>query len=211
MRIGLFGGTFDPIHAGHVAVAAEVCSRLGLDSVRFVPCRRPPHKARPQLTHGADRLAMIALGTQEMPRLVPSSAELRRPAPSYTIDTLRAMSAEEPDNRFFFIMGTDSFREIGTWKQYEELISQHHLVVVDRPTHGPQPREEELPEAVLGRLVDADTDTDAPEGRIHILEVVPRNVSATEVRSRAARGQELGALVPDPVAAYIRKCVLYRA
>ena len=87
-RVGLFGGTFDPIHRGHVAVAGEVRRQLGLDEVRILPCRQPPHKQRHDLTPGADRLAMVALATQDDPALVPCSLELERPGPSFTIDTL---------------------------------------------------------------------------------------------------------------------------
>ena len=210
MRVGVLGGTFDPLHLAHVAIAAGALAHLDLDEVRLVPCRRPPHKERTDLTPGADRLAMIALGTQDHPRLLPSSVELTRPAPSYTIDTLRVLNAEEPEHRFYFIMGMDSFREIGSWKEYETLLREHHLVVVGRPAQADPENTAELPIEARHRLVESATDRDTPDGRVHLLDVTPPAVSATVIRARARRGERLDDLVPVAVASYIHKCMLYR-
>ncbi|MFQ5763541.1 MAG: nicotinate-nucleotide adenylyltransferase [Rhodospirillales bacterium] len=211
MRTGVLGGTFDPVHNGHIAIAAAVRHRLQLDTVRFVPCRRPPHKDRPDLTLSADRLAMVALGTQDDETLVPCSAELARPAPSFTIDTLREMSRHEPAVQFVFIMGMDSFRELDTWKEYEALIRDYHLAVVGRPSHRPSPQTGDVPADIRERLVDGATGIAGDAGRIHFIEAAPVDVSATGVREQARRGDSLDGLVPAPVAAYIRKCALYRS
>ena len=168
MKIGLLGGTFDPIHSGHVAIAEEVRIRMGLGGVRLIPCHLPPHKERPDLTPGADRLAMIALGTQDSWHLIPSSLELARPAPSYTIDTLRYLSAAEPQTQFFFIMGMDSFHDIETWKDYDDLLREYHVVVVNRPGTRPLPPKEKLLPGARKRLVDScrwNRDTSSPAHR----------------------------------------------
>lgn len=209
MRVGVFGGTFDPIHAGHVAIAAEVCARLQLESMRIVPCLLPPHKDRGDLTHGADRLAMIALATQDHPELVPSSFELTRSGPSYTIDTLDRMAPEAPGARLFFLMGMDSFAEIGTWKDHERLLATYHLVVVNRPGSEVPPTDE-LPEAARGRTVDGAAEMDAPDGRVHLLTLEPYPVSSSEIRRRAGQGESLAGMVPAAVESYIHRCAIYR-
>lgn len=210
MRIGVLGGTFDPLHLGHVAIAEAALAHLQLTAVRLVPCRLPPHKERADLTPGGHRLAMIALGTQEHPRLLASTAELTRPAPSYTIDTLRAMNADEPQHRFYFIMGMDSFRDIGSWKEYKSLLGEHHLAVVGRPAQTDLSATAELPEEARRRLVEGATDVDTADGRVHLLDVTPPAISATAIRERVRQGEPLDDLVPGAVATYIRKCDLYR-
>jgi nicotinate-nucleotide adenylyltransferase len=209
MRVGVFGGTFDPIHVGHVAIAAEVCARLELASVRIVPCLRPPHKDRPDLTPGADRLAMIALATQDRPELVPSSFELTRQGPSYTIDTLDRMAPEAPGARLFFLMGMDSFTEIGTWKDHQRLLESYHMVVVNRPG-SPAPPPHELPAAARGREVVGEAEMDALDGRVHLLELEPFPASSSEIRRRARLGKGLGGMVPSAVESYIHRCAIYR-
>jgi len=209
MRVGVFGGTFDPIHAGHVAIAAEVCARLELSSMRIVPCLAPPHKDRRDLTLGADRLAMIALATQDRPELVPSSFELSRQGPSYTIDTLDRMAKEAPGSRLFFLMGMDSFAEIGTWKDHQRLLTTYHLVVVNRPGHEAPPPDA-LPEAASGRVVEGAAGMDAPDGRVHLLTLEPYPVSSSEIRRRARQGESLAGMVPAAVESYIHRCAIYR-
>jgi nicotinate-nucleotide adenylyltransferase len=209
MRVGVFGGTFDPVHAGHVAMAAEVCARLELASMKIVPCLLPPHKGSRDLTHGADRLAMIALATQDRPELIPSSFELTRRGPSYTIDTLDRMAPEAPGSRLFFLMGMDSFAEIGTWKDHQRLLEAYHLVVVNRPG-SEAPAAEELPAAARGRLVSGAAEIDAPDGRVHLLTLEPYPVSSSEIRHRARQGESLAGMVPAAVESYIHRCAIYR-
>lgn len=194
-RVGLFGGTFDPIHRGHIAVAEEVRHRLALDEVRILPCHEPPHKDRRDLTPGADRLAMVALATQDDPALIPCSLELDRPGPSYTIDTLTSLRAAEPDHEYFLILGADSFAELPTWREHERLSRDARIVVVNRPGALP-------PDLALGG---------APADRVHVVTVPPQDVSSSEVREHCRRGLDITPLVAAAVAVYIGKCALYRA
>jgi nicotinate-nucleotide adenylyltransferase len=209
MKLGVLGGTFDPCHVGHVEMALGVRRTLGLDAVHLVPCRLPPHKERPRLTPGADRLAMIALAVQDHPALVPDSRELMRPAPSFTIDTLTDLAACRPGAQIFFIMGMDSFLEIHLWKEHRALIEGFHLVVVNRPG-SPRPQENQVPEVARGRLVEAGRALDSPAGKVHMLEIPPQNVSSTAIRRRARTGAPLKGLVPTAVESYIDRCNLYR-
>jgi nicotinate-nucleotide adenylyltransferase len=208
MKLGVLGGTFDPFHAGHVEMALGVRRALGLDAVHLVPCRLPPHKERPRLTPGADRLAMIALAVQDHPALVPDSRELLRPAPSFTIDTLKGLAADRPEARLFFIMGMDSFREIHLWKEHRALVEGFDLVVVNRPG-STRPRENEVPEVARGRLVEAGQAPDTGAGKVHILEIPPQDVSSTAIRRLARKGAPLKGLVPTAVESYIHRCNLY--
>ncbi len=208
MKLGVLGGTFDPFHVGHVEMALGVRRALDLDAVHLVPCRLPPHKERPRLTPGADRLAMIALAVQDHPALVPDSRELMRPAPSFTIDTLRDMAAHRPEAQLFFIMGMDSFREIHLWKEHRALVQGFHLVVVNRPG-SPRPQESEIPEVARGRLVEAGQALDAVPGKVHMLEIPPQDVSSTTIRRLAREGAPLEGLVPTAVESYIHRCNLY--
>ena len=208
MKLGVLGGTFDPFHVGHVEMALGVRRALDLDAVHLVPCRLPPHKERLRLTPGADRLAMIALAVQDHPALVPDSRELMRPAPSFTIDTLRDMAARRPEAQLFFIMGMDSFREIHLWKEHRALVQGFHLVVVNRPG-SPRPQESEIPEVARGRLVEAGQALDAVPGMVHMLEIPPQDVSSTTIRRLAREGAPLEGLVPTAVESYIHRCDLY--
>jgi len=194
-RVGLFGGTFDPIHLGHVVVAEEVRRQLDLHEVRILPCRQPPHKDGRGLTPGADRLAMVALATQEYPALVPCSLELERPGPSYTIDTLTQIRAAEPGHELFLILGADSFLELPTWREHERLSEAAHLVVVNRPGTP------DTPPPAAGARGD----------RVRFVSVPPQAVSSREVREHCRRGLDPTPLVGIPVADYIGKCALYRA
>ncbi|MFQ5669665.1 MAG: nicotinate-nucleotide adenylyltransferase [Acidobacteriota bacterium] len=210
MRIGIFGGTFDPVHSGHLAIAETVRRRLDLDVIRLVPCHQPPHKVLPNLTPGADRLAMIALATQDHPALIPCSLELVRRACSYTIDTLEAMQAAAPGAQLFFLMGMDSFVEIETWKDHERLVANYHLVVVNRPGTPSPGAGPGVPAAVRGRMVEGAAGTEAPGGRVHLLQVEPQEISSSAIRQRARRGQSISGMVSPPVESYIGRCALYR-
>jgi nicotinate-nucleotide adenylyltransferase len=210
MKIGIFGGTFDPIHLGHTAVAREIRRQAGLDAVHILPCHRPPHKARADLTPGADRLAMIALASQDDPALVPSSFELVRPAPSYTIDTLRALRSRRPGDRFYFLLGMDSFLEIDTWKEADRLLDECHLIVVNRGRVTVPLEPEALPAAARGRVSRGTADVESDAGRVHVLDLETYAVSSSEIREQARQGADLGRLVAAPVASYIQRCALYR-
>ncbi|MFQ5766529.1 MAG: nicotinate-nucleotide adenylyltransferase [Acidobacteriota bacterium] len=208
-RMGVFGGTFDPVHLGHVALAREVRQIMDLETVQLLPCLIPPHKVREDLTPGADRLAMLALAAQDAPELIPSSLELLRPAPSYTIDSLRQIQASRPHVRLFFLMGMDSFLELRLWKEYDNLLQEFHLVVFGRPGCMELPADADLPEAARKRMVQGNRAADQRDGRIHMVQINPHDLSSTAIRLKARHGESLEGLVAPPVESYLRRCNLY--
>jgi nicotinate-nucleotide adenylyltransferase len=205
MRRGIIGGTFDPVHRGHLQIARTCLAALELDRVELVPCFLPPHKSRPGLTPAPLRLAMVALACAGDPRLVPSAREILRGGRSFTVDTLREMRAEAPGDELFFLMGADSLEELDTWIQPEEITRLARVVALNRPGHDLG----RAPGFLRGRVVPAGRDAGAP-GEVWTLEMPPLAVSSTEVRETVARGEAPSELVPAEVAEYIEKCGLYR-
>lgn len=207
MRRGWFGGTFDPIHEGHLDVARAARRALALDEVLLVPANVPPHRGTPGAS-AAHRFAMAALAVQEEAALLVSDLEMLASGPSYTSATLDRLAARGLDTRSLFVItGADAFRDIATWKGYPELLDRCHFVVVSRPgTPAPALR------AALPRLADRMTDVPgvgAPGPRIHLVDAPTAPVSSTEIRRRVAERASLTGLVPAAVAAHIRKHGLY--
>jgi nicotinate-nucleotide adenylyltransferase len=199
--VGIMGGTFDPIHFGHLAAAEGVKHLLGLDRVLFMPNRQPPHKVGRRVSALEHRVAMVKLAIADNPAFEFSDMELRREGPSYTIDTIRAFQVLHPDWRTAFIVGMDSLVEIQTWKEYRTLLTLTDLAVVGRPgSYSDRQRDEAL--GALGPELTA---------RVRLLETLGVVVSGTALRSLAAKGYPLRYLVPDAVAGYIRKHWLYAA
>jgi nicotinate-nucleotide adenylyltransferase len=184
------GGTFDPIHHGHLVAASEVAARLGLDQVIFVPTGEPPQK--PNVTNSEDRYLMTVIATASNPRFNVSRVDIDRDGPTYTVDTLKDIQAEYPDAELFFISGADAIAQILSWKDFDKLWQSATFVAVSRPGHTMQ-----LPEL-------------APAGAIEVLEVPALSISSTDVRRRAANGDPVWYLVPDGVVQYINKHKLYR-
>jgi nicotinate-nucleotide adenylyltransferase len=220
-RIALFGGTFDPIHSGHLAVAAAAEKRFHFDEIHFIPAAHPPHKLASELLPFAHRFAMVALACQGRERFVPSLAEAgvaasngSSPSVSYSVDTVRRFRNEVcgPADQLAFLLGADSFLEIGTWKDYRTLLSLCDFVVANRPG---------VPASALRATIPADLLAEQPlksAGRhairlqnstIYLLESVASRVSATDVRRRLDRGQSVRGLVPRGVEEYISKQALY--
>ncbi len=191
MRLGLFGGSFDPLHVGHLLAASESADRLGLDRVEFVTAARPPHK-RPVAPAEA-RHEMVVLATARDERFFPSRLELDHPGPSFTVDTLRRARRRWPEAELFFITGADAYRDVGTWKEPEALVQLAQMVAVSRPGYD------------LARL-----DPFFRE-RVLLIEIPGYEVSSTEVRRRVAEGRSIRYLVPFEVEVYIEKHGLYRA
>jgi nicotinate-nucleotide adenylyltransferase len=189
------GGTFDPIHYGHLVAAEEARARLALDLVMFVPCRQPPHKQDYQVTDAEHRYAMAVAATCTNPHFITSRIELERPAPSYTIDTLRQLRAQGPDTELVFITGADAARELLTWRDPQDLVALCRLVAVTRPGYDLAGLERELGE--LAR-------------QVRVIEAPGVNVSSTELRERVAQGRPIKYLTPAGVEAYILKHGLYR-
>jgi nicotinate-nucleotide adenylyltransferase len=215
-RIAIYGGTFDPVHSGHLEIGRRVSQFFAIDEFLFMPARLAPHKEGQEAASALDRYAMLALATQAEPQLSVSRFELDGPGQQYTVDTLahfRASRGELVD--LFFVMGADSWAEITTWREWQRLMTLANLIVVTRPGH--QTFIEDFAGAT-SQIVDlrgennpATADT-AEAPKIFITDTVMMDVSATAVR-RAVRAEdqaELSRLVPQPVADYIRKYGLYR-
>ena len=196
-RLGIMGGTFDPIHYGHLLMAEEARQAFALDEVVFVPNGRPAHKKAYLVSSPEERYAMTLLATGSNPCFSASRIEIERPGPSYTIDTLREFRRLYPElDALYFITGADAVLEILTWHEYERLVSECQFIAVTRPGF------------VLDRLrelVDA-----AFLDRVHYLPTPNIEISSTDIRRRVREGRSIKYLTPEPVEAYIRQQGLYR-
>jgi|SRR5688572_22811056 len=214
-RVGLLGGTFDPIHLGHLAVARVAQQSLHLDAVRFIPSARPPHRADSPHASGYDRLEMIRLAIADQADgsatgWHASDLELRREGSSYSVDTLRAMHAEGLSPlQIFFLTGADAFAEVATWHRYPEVLDASHFVVVTRPGSSLEDVRRRLP-SLAARMIAPSDVAHAATPHVVLLEARTPDVSSTDVRQRAARGESLAGLVTPSVAAYISDKFLYR-
>ncbi len=213
-RVGVLGGTFDPIHAGHLAAARAAEDAVRLDRVRFVLSARPPHRTdRPQ-TSGYHRLEMVkrAIAAEPGHRSWEASAlELHREGPSYSFDTLTALHREGMrPQEIFFITGADAFAEIATWHRYPDVLDAAHFLVVARPGTPLARLAARLP-SLAPRMVHAADFHDASGPAIILVDAETPDVSSTDIRRRAASAQPLDGLVPAAVAAYIAQHSLYRS
>jgi nicotinate-nucleotide adenylyltransferase len=200
MRLGLFGGTFDPVHLGHLILAEQCREQCGLDQVWFVPSGQPPHKRHAPLTPGRARAEMLEFAIAGHPRFVVSRIELDRDGPTYTVDTLRQLDAEDPSRELFFLMGADSLADLPGWRDPEGIAGLATIVAVNR---GDRP----LPDrAALDRLLGATI-----ASRVRFVTIPGIDLSATDLRRRVRSGHSLRYLVPRPVEVYIEQHELYRA
>jgi nicotinate-nucleotide adenylyltransferase len=218
-RIAIYGGTFDPVHIGHLEIARRVSQLFAIDEFLFVPALTAPHKFDREVSSPLHRYAMLALATQTEPRLLVSTFEMDEPARRYTVDTLDHFRSEfEVVADLFFVMGADSWAEITTWREWRRLMTMANLIVVTRP--GVEFSAAHVGQDVAERVVDLRGETNggmpatvAPGGRkIFVTDAVMLDVSATQVRKAAREnpGEELDRLVSPAVANYIRKYRLYR-
>lgn len=208
--VGLLGGTFDPIHNGHLAVARAAQHALSLDLVRFVPAARPPH--RPDSPHASEyhRVQMVRRAIDAVPGWEVTDLELRRRGPSYTFDTLTTLHREGlTPLQIFFITGADAFAEIATWHRYPEVLDAAHFAVITRPGFSLAALRERLP-SLADRMIAPAQIAASAAPRIVLIESRTPDVSSTEIRRRAARQESLEGLVPDAVAAYLSEHKLYR-
>jgi nicotinate-nucleotide adenylyltransferase len=202
-RIGLFGGTFDPPHCGHLMLAEWARVRLRLDRVVFVPAGTPPHKRGRRLTEAALRLALTRLAVRGNPAFTVSGYEARRAGPSFTVDTLRHFRARQPAARFYLLMGADSLADFPGWHEPAEIARLATLVVAARPA---------VPAPGAGALAAASGRALLPaglRGRVVLLDNPPVAISSSALRARARAGRSLRYLVPDAVAAYVARHGLY--
>jgi nicotinate-nucleotide adenylyltransferase len=214
-RVGVMGGTFDPIHAGHLAAARAATDALGLGRVLFIPLAHPPHRPDIPTASGYHRLAMVRLAVAGTPGWQASDLELERSGPSYTFDTLTALRESEPASQFFFITGADAFADIATWRRYPDVLDLAHFVVIARTGTTFAGLRARLP-AIASRMI-AVSDLPLAERRasrtdpvIFLVDAQTPDVSATDIRRRAAAGVSLAGLVPEAVEAYICTHHLYR-
>ena len=192
-RVGVMGGTFDPIHHGHLVAASEVQAWFDLDEVVFVPTGAPWQKADRQVTEAEHRYLMTVIATASNPRFWVSRVDIYRGGPTYTIDTLRDLHAALPDAELYFITGADALADIFTWRDVDELFELAQFVGCTRP----------------GFLMDAETLGKIPSDRVTMVEVPALAISSTDVRRRTMRDEPVWYLVPDGVVQYIGKHRLY--
>lgn len=208
-RVGLLGGTFDPIHVGHLAAAHAAQKALALDTVRFVPSARPPHRPDSPRASEYHRVEMIRRAIGDVAGWEVSDLELRRHGPSYTWDTLVSLheSGLAP-TQIYFITGADAFAEITTWHRYPAVLEAAHFVVITRPGTTLAAVRQRVP-ALVPRMIAASEVGPSRTTHIIPLEAGTPDVSSTDIRIRAARGESLENFVPSAVAAYIRDNHLY--
>jgi nicotinate-nucleotide adenylyltransferase len=225
MNIGLFGGTFDPIHRGHMNVARAAAERFKLKEVWFVPADIPPHKQKSPVTEFSHRYAMVSLALAGEKRFVPSLLEApdckmgaKDRRPSYSIETVRRVKKMLGErDRLYFLIGMDAFRDISIWYKAETLLHECDFIVAARPGYSLTDIVNSLPvglrpkndDAVLWRKRATMDSRNLPGVRLHLLPETHEDVSATQIRAAIGRGSALNKLVPDTVAEYIRKEGLY--
>jgi nicotinate-nucleotide adenylyltransferase len=190
-RIGVMGGTFDPIHHGHLVAASEVAVLFGLDEVVFVPTGQPWQKSQRVVSPAEDRYLMTVIATASNPRFTTSRVDIERGGPTYTIDTLTDLQRQRPEAELFFITGADALEQIVGWRDTQRLFEMARFIGVTRPGY---------------QLADHHL----PEGRVSLVEVPALSISSTGCRERVGRGMPVWYLVPDGVVQYIEKRGLYR-
>jgi nicotinate-nucleotide adenylyltransferase len=194
-RVGVMGGTFDPIHHGHLVAASEVQSWFDLDEVIFVPTGQPWQKVDRDVSPAEDRYLMTVIATAANPRFAVSRVDIDRDGPTYTIDTLRDVAALHPDADLYFITGADAMAALLTWRDHEELFELAQFVGCTRPGH-------EMDDGTLAGL---------PKDRITLVEIPALAISSTDCRHRVEHGEPVWYLVPDGVVQYIGKHRLYES
>jgi nicotinate-nucleotide adenylyltransferase len=226
-RTGVLGGTFDPIHLGHLAVARQAADALGLDRVLLLPSRTPPHRPVDPSASAFHRFAMVALAASADSRLAASDLELGRGGTSYTADTLRALRAAGLEGwQIFFLTGADAFAEIATWREYPSMLGLAHFVVCSRAGVAASSLAGSLP-GLAPRMILVPAGTASPgaeapglhhptalgsqETRVFLLDCATPGISSSDIRARARAGRSLAGLVPPEVDDYIRRHGLYGA
>jgi nicotinate-nucleotide adenylyltransferase len=219
LRIGVFGGTFNPIHVCHLHIAARVLALLALDRVVFVPASVPPHKAKEDLAPAHHRLEMVRLAVAGWPGFEVDDLELARPGPSYSADTMEEFRRRYPDDELYFLMGIEMFIDLATWREPHRLLAACRVAVMARagrrfaevtglPWVGDTPRE------VLARLdaVPGEAALDlGPPARVVLVKLDPCEISSTQIRQDLAAGHSVKKVLPGPVHSYILRQKLYGA
>lgn len=224
-RVGIYGGTFDPVHNGHIQVARGIIDAFGFDELLFVPAFVPPHKRGRMISSGFHRFAMLVIATESEPEMRVSTIELELPSKPYTVETLARLQANDPQSQLFFVMGADSFSEITSWREYERLLTSYSIVVAMRPQGSDQwsavsgqgfesEPGSHLPARLRERIVDlrgarCPSRGELDEQHIFLTDYVLSDVSATRIRDLVRDGCDVSALVPGGVDDYAVKYGIY--
>ena len=199
MKLGIFGGTFDPVHYGHLMLVEYCRQELGLDSVRLIPAGKPPHKTPTGVTDGHTRADMLKLAVSGYPEFVVDRREIRRAGESFTVDTLQEFQTEYPDAERYFLVGADSIRDFLTWKNPEQILNLATVVAVNRPGVA-APTLSQMSEWIGESMA----------AKIRVVQIPGCDLSASALRQRVADGQTLRFMTPRAVEAFIDECRLYR-
>ena len=224
MRVGIMGGTFDPIHLGHLRAAEEIYWAFGLDKIIFIPSSHPPHKDENRMASALHRYEMVSLATVFTPYFSVSSIEIDRPGRSYSVETVQELlRVYGKDTVLYFVAGVDAFLEISTWKNAKELLALVQFIVTARPGWRLDDVERSLKPKQLEKLgnprfrylkiseIGSEVGIKTPQrGLVLLVEVVSLDISSSEIRGLAEAGRSVRFLVPDTVAAYVAKNRLYR-
>lgn len=208
-KMGIFGGTFDPVHMGHLRAAEEFAETMELDRVLILPSAVPPHREDPPAASAGDRLEMLRLAVKSNKRLEVSDLELRRPGPSYTLDTVEQIRTRQGPVEIFLALGADAYAEIATWHRPDEILSLVHVVVLTRPGFtvdlpGPLPEDVRVKYEKRGDIL-----VSAVRTTIRPLAVTDMDISASRIRRLVGSGRSIRYLVPEGVSRYIREKGLY--
>ena len=213
MRIGILGGTFNPIHDAHLLIAEATLRQCRLDQVLFLPAAIPPHKEIAEDVSFKDRLAMVRLAIADNPAFIASDLEAKRSGASFSVDTLRQLKKAQPDDEFFFIIGLDSFRDITTWKDYQRLFELTNIVVASRPGPGDEDPQQLLPVAIKDDFCYDEKSLKLRHKsgyELIFIHDTRLNISSTLIRQLVGRGESVSQYVPPPVIDYIERNKLYR-
>jgi nicotinate-nucleotide adenylyltransferase len=212
-RIAVYGGSFDPFHLGHLVPTVRAQETFHFEAVFFVPAGEPPHKVGEPLTDVTDRLAMVAIATLPFERFYVSNAEVFSERPTYTADTVRCFRDRFPGCELYFILGSDSFSQIGDWGRWQELVELAHLVVLHRAHMWGDDLASRVPAELRNRMrvvAPFEHVPDPTEKTIYLLNHEPFPISGTSIRERQRQGRPIRELVPHEVNSYIEKYRLYR-
>ncbi|UCE39924.1 MAG: nicotinate-nucleotide adenylyltransferase [Candidatus Aminicenantes bacterium] len=214
-RIGIFGGTFNPIHKGHVKAALEVQKTFLLNKVLMIPSYIPPHKGTPDIVPPSKRLQMVKLAAASYPQFIPSPVEVEAKGKSYSILTLEKLKQQFPDALMFFILGVDAFMEIDTWREYKKVLEQCHFVVISRPGYDLKEAKKLLGGKYAERMVMVSGNTRLRGAmrhpyKIFLLSIDALDIASKDIRKKVKMGESIAGLVVKRVEEYIHKNKLYQ-
>lgn len=208
--IGIFGGTFDPVHLGHLKIAEQLLNELKLSTIHLIPNRHPPHRPKP-IASPEDRLAMLRIATLHRADLIVNDIEIARPPPSYAIDTLRTLRALIPTQPLCLILGTDAFNSFNQWFKWEDILKYVHIVVINRPGNPISLKQQWLHDLMLKHQITHPNHLgETPAGKIYIKEINPIPLSASEIREKISAGEDVSEYLPPKVWHYIQQHHLYK-